>query len=114
MKSIKDRVGSVVESTSAAAAIKQIVAAEEAGIRQIWMNQAYLDTLTVFAAAATKTSEVRLDTAIVQAGVYKNPIVTEITPFKDFYVAKDCHKITMRVIERLLIVISSLIRSCTN
>jgi alkanesulfonate monooxygenase SsuD/methylene tetrahydromethanopterin reductase-like flavin-dependent oxidoreductase (luciferase family) len=61
MKSIKDRVGFVVERTSAVAAIKQIVAAEEAGIRQIWMNQAYLDTLTIFAAAATKTTEVRLE-----------------------------------------------------
>jgi F420-dependent oxidoreductase-like protein len=66
MQSIKDRVGFVVERTSATAAIKQIVAAEEAGIRQIWMNQAYLDTLTIFAAATTKTSEVRLGTAIVQ------------------------------------------------
>ena len=27
-----------------------------------------------------------------KTGVYKNPIVTEITPFKDFYVAGDCHK----------------------
>jgi peptide-methionine (S)-S-oxide reductase len=26
------------------------------------------------------------------AGVYKNPIVTEITPFNDFYVAEDYHK----------------------
>ncbi|HYV51720.1 MAG TPA: hypothetical protein VE971_00355 [Candidatus Eisenbacteria bacterium] len=48
MKSIKDRVGFVVARTSTTAAIKQIVAAEEAGIRQIWMNQAshhqsYLD-----------------------------------------------------------------------
>ena len=66
MQSIKDRVGFVVERTGAAAAIKQIVAAEEAGIRQIRMNQAYLDTLTIFAAAATKTSKVRLGTAIVQ------------------------------------------------
>jgi hypothetical protein len=65
MKSIKDRVGFIVEGTNAAAAIKQIVAADEAGIRQIWMNQAYLDTLTIFAAAATKTSEVCLGTAIV-------------------------------------------------
>jgi hypothetical protein len=30
------------------------------------MNQAYLDTLTIFAAAATKISKVRLGTAIVQ------------------------------------------------
>ena len=27
-----------------------------------------------------------------KAGVYKNPIVTEITPFKDFYVAEHYHK----------------------
>jgi peptide-methionine (S)-S-oxide reductase len=27
-----------------------------------------------------------------KAGVYKNRIVTEITPFKDFYVAEDYHK----------------------
>lgn len=70
MKSIKDRVGFVVggvgaRRTNAPTAIKQIVAAEEAGIRQIWMNQTYLDTLTMFVAAATKTSEVRLGTAIV-------------------------------------------------
>ena len=50
----------------AAAAIKKIVAAEAAGIRQIWMNQEYLDTLTIFAAAATKTSAVRLGIAIIQ------------------------------------------------
>jgi alkanesulfonate monooxygenase SsuD/methylene tetrahydromethanopterin reductase-like flavin-dependent oxidoreductase (luciferase family) len=30
------------------------------------MNQEYLDTLTIFAAAATKTSAVRLGTAIIQ------------------------------------------------
>jgi hypothetical protein len=30
------------------------------------MNQGYLDTLTIFAAAAVKTSAVRLGTAIVQ------------------------------------------------
>ena len=27
-----------------------------------------------------------------KAGVHKNPIVTEITPFKNFYVAEDYHK----------------------
>ena len=27
-----------------------------------------------------------------KAGVYKNPIVTEITPFKNFYVAEDYHE----------------------
>jgi peptide-methionine (S)-S-oxide reductase len=29
---------------------------------------------------------------IEKASVYKNPIVTEITPFKNFYVAEDYHK----------------------
>jgi alkanesulfonate monooxygenase SsuD/methylene tetrahydromethanopterin reductase-like flavin-dependent oxidoreductase (luciferase family) len=69
MKSIKERVGFVVGegyNERPAAAIKKIVAAEAAGIRQIWMNQGHLDTLTIFAAAATKTSAVRLGTAIVQ------------------------------------------------
>ena len=69
MKSIKEHVGFVVgdgHNEHTAAAIKKIVAAEAAGIRQIWMNQGYLDTLTIFAAAATKTSAVRLGTAIVQ------------------------------------------------
>ena len=27
-----------------------------------------------------------------RSGVYKDPIVTEITPFSKFYVAEDCHK----------------------
>jgi peptide-methionine (S)-S-oxide reductase len=27
-----------------------------------------------------------------QAGIYKDPIVTEITPFKNFYIAEDYHK----------------------
>jgi alkanesulfonate monooxygenase SsuD/methylene tetrahydromethanopterin reductase-like flavin-dependent oxidoreductase (luciferase family) len=66
MKSLKEHVGFVLGNVNAAAAIKQIVTAEEAGIRQIWKNQADLDTLTIFAAAATKTSAVRLGTAIVQ------------------------------------------------
>ncbi len=69
MKSINEHVGFVVgegQSTSPASAIKKIVAAEENGIRQIWMNQGFLDTLTIFAAAATKTSTIRFGTAIVQ------------------------------------------------
>jgi len=69
MKSIKEHVGFVVGdgyNERAVVAIKKIVAAEAAGIRQIWMNQGHLDTLTIFAAATTKTSAVRLGTAIVQ------------------------------------------------
>jgi F420-dependent oxidoreductase-like protein len=70
-KSIKEHIGFVVSggpfsSMNSATAIKKIVAAEAAGIRQIWMNQGYLDTLTIYAAAAVKTSSIRLGTAIVQ------------------------------------------------
>jgi F420-dependent oxidoreductase-like protein len=75
MKSIKEHIGFVVgsgvsplsgHSMNAATAITKIAAAEAAGVRQIWMNQEYLDTLTIFAAAASKTSAVRLGTSIVQ------------------------------------------------
>jgi hypothetical protein len=45
--------------------LTKIAAAEAAGVRQIWMNQEYLDTMTIFAAAASKTFAVRLGTAIV-------------------------------------------------
>ena len=51
---------------NAALAVSKIVAAEEAGVRQVWMNQQYLDTLTIFAASAAQTSTVRLGTAVVQ------------------------------------------------
>jgi peptide-methionine (S)-S-oxide reductase len=34
----------------------------------------------------------RLKKEIEKKGVYKDPIVTEITPFKNFYVAEDYHK----------------------
>ena len=49
------------------AAIKTIIAAEVAGVRQIWMAQPpdRPDILTIFAATAIKTSTVRLGTAIV-------------------------------------------------
>jgi F420-dependent oxidoreductase-like protein len=64
----RERVGLVVDGTNAAAAVKTIVAAEAAGVRQIWMVQAPWspDPLTTFAAAATKTSTVCLGTSVVQ------------------------------------------------
>jgi hypothetical protein len=74
MKSIKEHIGFVVgsgisplssQSMDAGAAIMKIAAADAAEVRQIWMNQEYLDALTIFAAAASKTSRVRLG-AIVQ------------------------------------------------
>lgn len=61
----RERIGLVVDGTNAAAAIKTIIAAEAAGVRQIWMAQPpdRPDILTIFAATAIKTSTVRLGTA---------------------------------------------------
>jgi F420-dependent oxidoreductase-like protein len=63
----RERVGLVVDGTNAAVATKTIAAAEAAGVQQIWMVQPPWspDVLTTFAAAATKTSTVRLGTSIV-------------------------------------------------
>jgi F420-dependent oxidoreductase-like protein len=57
----------VVRGADAAAAVANIVAAEAAGVRQIWMTQTHstADTLATFAAAAARTSRIRLGTAIV-------------------------------------------------
>jgi F420-dependent oxidoreductase-like protein len=64
----RERVGLVlVETEAAAAAVEHMRAAEVAGVRQVWMNQAPTapDTLTVLAAAAVRTTTIRLGTAIV-------------------------------------------------
>jgi F420-dependent oxidoreductase-like protein len=63
----RERVGLVIDGTNAAATVKTIAAAEAAGVRQIWMVQppSGPDTLTTLAAAAIKTSTVRLGTSIV-------------------------------------------------
>ena len=63
----RERVGLIVDGANAAAAINTIVAAEDAGVRQIWMTQPpnLSDVLTIFAAAASKTSSVNLGTSIV-------------------------------------------------
>ena len=64
---IRERVGLVIDGTNAAATVKTIAAVEAAGVRQIWMAQTpfWPDTLTTLAAAAIKTSTVRLGTSIV-------------------------------------------------
>src|SRR5262249_21349966 len=64
---VRERVGMVVYGRDAAAAVATILAAEAAGVRQVWMTQATPapDTLTLFAAAAALTTSVRLGTAIV-------------------------------------------------
>ena len=53
---IRERVGLIVDGANAAAAVKTIVAAEDAGVRQIWMGQPpnLPDALTTFAAAGSK------------------------------------------------------------
>jgi F420-dependent oxidoreductase-like protein len=63
----RERVGLIVDGNNAVTAVKTIVAAEAAGVRQIWMVQPpnWPDVLTTFAAAAIKTSTVRLGTSIV-------------------------------------------------
>ena len=49
---IRERVGLIVDGANAAAAVKTIVAAEDAGVRQIWVAQpqAYLEAkfVTIF------------------------------------------------------------------
>jgi F420-dependent oxidoreductase-like protein len=66
-QSIRECVGLIVNGANAAAAIKTIAAAETAGVQQIWMVQPPWspDTLTTLAAAAIKTSIVRLGTSII-------------------------------------------------
>jgi F420-dependent oxidoreductase-like protein len=63
----RERIGLVIDGTNAAATVKTIAAVEASGVRQIWMAQPpfWPDTLTTLAAAAIKTSTVRLGTSIV-------------------------------------------------
>src|SRR2546425_4728983 len=73
---IRERVGLVIQATDAATAIDRIREAEHAGVQQIWMTQSVgmLDTLTLFAAAAAHTTQIRLGTSIVP--VYpRHPLV---------------------------------------
>jgi F420-dependent oxidoreductase-like protein len=64
---IRDRVGMAIQATDVTSTITKIQEAEEAGVQQIWMTQSagMLDTLTLFAAAATRTTRIRLGTSIV-------------------------------------------------
>jgi F420-dependent oxidoreductase-like protein len=64
---IRERVGLIVDGANAVAAVKTILAAKDAGVRQIWMVQPpnLPDVLTTFAAAAAKTSTINLGTSIV-------------------------------------------------
>jgi F420-dependent oxidoreductase-like protein len=63
----RERVGLVVDSSNAAAAVKTIVSAEDCGVRQVWTTNSpfWPDPLTTFAAAAAKTSTISMGTSIV-------------------------------------------------
>ena len=72
----RERIGLIVNGANAAAVIKTIAAAETAGVQQIWMTNTpwFPDVLTILAAAAIKTSIVRLGTAIIPT-YPRHPIV---------------------------------------
>ena len=58
LRPMRERVGLGIDGSNSAAAVKSIIAAENAGVRQIWMTQlpSWPDTLTTLAAAAEKTT----------------------------------------------------------
>ena len=89
---IRERVGLIVHGSNAAIAVKTIAAAEAAGVRQIWMAQPPVlpDVLTMFAAAATKTSIVRLGTSITPT-YPRHPLVLaqQVLALYDLYLV-DC------------------------
>ncbi|GCF10627.1 LLM class flavin-dependent oxidoreductase [Dictyobacter arantiisoli] len=64
---VRERVGLVLNDSNAATLTKKAVAAEEAGVRQIWSTQSPLtgDTLTAFAAVAIQTKSIRLGSSII-------------------------------------------------
>lgn len=67
LTSLRDRVGLVVAGADSRAVVERIVAAEAAGVPRVWMTQgaAAPDTLSIFAAAAVRTTTIGLGTAIV-------------------------------------------------
>jgi len=67
LRPIRERVGLVMYGTDAVAVVAAIIAAEAAGVRQVWMTQftSAPDTMAIFAAAAVQTTSVRMGTAIV-------------------------------------------------
>ena len=64
---VRGRAGLAIQATDVATTINRIREAEDAGVQQAWMTQSagLLDTLTLFAAAATQTTRIRLGTSIV-------------------------------------------------
>ncbi|GHO92698.1 LLM class F420-dependent oxidoreductase [Reticulibacter mediterranei] len=66
-RTTRERIGLMVFGTDASAIVSTIVAAEKAGVQQVWVTQGTPepDALTIFAAAAALTSNVRMGTAII-------------------------------------------------
>src|SRR6266566_119701 len=66
-KSARERVGLAVFGSDALAVVSAIIAAEDAGIKQVWMTQGTPapDTLSIYAAALVQTTDIRVGTAIV-------------------------------------------------
>lgn len=64
---LRARVGLAIQSADALTTVNRIREAEQAGVQQVWMTQSAgtLDTLTIFAVAATQTERIRLGTSIV-------------------------------------------------
>ncbi len=64
---LRERVGLVISTVNAKAAIQAVIDAERAGVRQIWTTQGphTVDALMVFAVAATRTSTIRMGTSIL-------------------------------------------------
>lgn len=67
LTSLRDRVGLVAAGADSRAVVERIVAAEAAGVPRVWMTHgaAAPDTLSIFAAAAVRTTTIGLGTAIV-------------------------------------------------
>jgi len=63
----RERLGLIIEAGDAVGAVNKIREAEQEGVAQIWMTQprGNTDTLTLFAAAAVQTKQIRFGTAIV-------------------------------------------------
>jgi alkanesulfonate monooxygenase SsuD/methylene tetrahydromethanopterin reductase-like flavin-dependent oxidoreductase (luciferase family) len=69
-RSFRDRVGVYIQARDSVEAIARIREAEHAGVQQAWMamgGAGFADILTVLAAAATQTEQIRLGTSIVPA-----------------------------------------------
>jgi len=63
---IQERIGLMINSSSAKGAIQEIIDAEQAGVRQIWSTQAstMVDVLSIFSVGVEQTSTIRLGTSI--------------------------------------------------